>query len=1138
MQYWKSLEELELPNVGAGGEFMSTPLADDAAQDRAAAAATASSEPLSSEPWARREFLKLMGASLALGSLSCVRRPAQKIVPYVDRPAEVTQGINNYYASSFADGLDGYGLVVTAREGRPIKADGNPHHPANRGAMSARAHAHILSLYDPDRLQGPRGHLFNKARNNYDTVHATWQQLDEAVVAALQAPSGMGSQMATGQSAAKPSPSTGTASSINPDARPAILTGPVGPSLQALMQEWAQQFGGRVYHWHPQLDATQEAQRDCYGQAVQPRFRYDQARFIISVGCDFLGAGLGATANTHLFARARKASPDMSELVVFESLLTLTGSNADTRYRLRPSQGHLLVGALLYDIIVQQGLTAYAQDQDVIKALNFYRPGPQLSIAPELLREVAQKLWSNRGQSLVAVGGAWGQTRHAHKLHVLANFLNHVLENDGKTIDHQQPWLPGFRGNQLGALVDDIQNNKISSLIIHGLNPVYSASAYDFANLLKQVPTVVYTGSRADETGEHAHWVAPDHHAMESWGDAEFIKNVYSIQQPTLRPLYKTRALGDSLLHWMAQAKGTEPVKWYDYVRAHWQRRIYPQYGGGFEAFWQQVLERGCVSRGSATLANAKPASGNTTSGAATSGAATSGVTTSGVTTSGASGHALASGAEANLNLASRRFRVKALASAYRPTQGVSEVAGIEPQSDIELVLYNTVGLSDGSLANVSWLQEFPDPISKVCWDNYFSFSPQTAQRRGLKQGDSIEVKVGTRTVRGPVYIQPGQSDHVVGVALGYGQKRAGQVANSVGLDAYALAQKHEGQLLQSALLMSFKKLEASHYPLACVQGHHSIDKGFHTQHGRQIVVESRLKDYLHNPAHGIHKHHVVSMWSGHEYKGHKWGMAVDLNSCTGCGACIVACQSENNIPVVGKKYVLEGREMHWMRVDRYYTGSKSDPGAVHMPVMCQHCDNAPCETVCPVAATTHGSEGTNDMIYNRCVGTRYCANNCPYKVRRFNWFEYAELKSPLHMALNPEVTVRTRGVMEKCTFCTHKITYAKHQSKHAGGDGVLKDGEVVTACEASCPAGAIVFGDLNDPNSRVSRSLKEQRSYALLEELNTKPAVHYKTKLRVSDELKSGAHAAHGVAAHSGGNLHKGDSHAGDSHSDTGGGH
>jgi len=403
-------------------------------------------------------------------------------------------------------------------------------------------------------------------------------------------------------------------------------------------------------------------------------------------------------------------------------------------------------------------------------------------------------------------------------------------------------------------------------------------------------------------------------------------------------------------------------------------------------------------------------------------------------------------------------------------------------------------------------LQELPDPVSKIAWDNYASLSMKTAESLKLKEGDIVKVAVGERTLNFPVHIQPGLNNQVVAIAIGYGRTRAGKVANGVGGNVFALAKLQEGQFLGTGQVVTLTKTNEK-TQLACVAGSNSMQ-------GRKIVAEATLNEYLKDKAANNHRHETFSMWSGHAYNGKKWGMAVDLNTCTGCSACMVACQAENNIPVVGKKYVIQGREMHWMRIDRYFVGDPETAETVFQPVMCQQCDNAPCETVCPVLATVHNSEGLNDMSYNRCVGTRYCSNNCPYKVRRFNWFNFTGgVDKSLTLQYNTDVTVRMRGVMEKCTFCVHRIKYHKNQAKLEQRE--LKDGEVKTACEQVCPSNAITFGDLNDAESRVAKIFRhEQRSYGLLEEFNAAPSVRYLTKIRNNNQATR--NASEGSTEHS----------------------
>jgi molybdopterin-containing oxidoreductase family iron-sulfur binding subunit len=994
-KYWQSLEEWrqdpEFKKI-LENEFIVSPLAAAEAEGRGA--------------WARREFLQLMGASLALTSFGCVRRPAQKIVPYVQRPQDVVEGIANYYSSSFSDGSEGFGLVVTTREGRPIKVDGNPLHPSNEGGMSARSLAHILSLYDPDRLNKPTQHLQNGTRSNRDTVAITHDVAFEAIGKALKS------------------------------GKWAILTPSiVSPSQKALLEDFTGSLQGKHYTYDSMgAEVFSEAQALSFGTKVTPRLVLDRARYILAINADILGTYLTPTESQKQFGRGRKADDKMNKLVVIESLLTLTGTNADERYRIRPSQSADILALIAHELIVREKKSRFASSEAVQSVLKGYREQlAEFDFEESAIKKIALELWANRTQSLVVAGEDMAAQ-------VLANLLNVALENDGQTIDYGVSPNTGFKGSSsnLYELIQDIESGKITTLLVYGVNPAYaSAEALGFSKALAKLKLMAYFGTHNDETGHLADYVIPIHHPMENWGDLEAQQGVFSIQQPTIQPLGDTRAFEDALIE-IAKISGSSRLKnvenWYAYLRSQWQKRL----PAPFEKNWIELLKEGVKTT-----------------------------------------------VDRKRTLSVRAFNVSALSVLKAQRQ---------PVADFELELYQSVGMRDGSMANISWLQEFPDVISKICWDNYASVSPKTAIELKLKEGQVIELESANQKISVPVHIQPGQADRVIGLALGYGRTACGGVGNNVGVNAYKLATAQNGRQKFSALPVIVKATKTRER-LADTGGHHSMM-------GRQIVVEATLNEYKASPSANIHRHKIFSAWSGHKYTGHKWGMTIDLSSCTGCSACVIACQSENNIPVVGKQRTLQGREMHWLRVDRYHVGDPNDPNTVFMPVMCQHCDNAPCETVCPVAATVHSTEGTNDMIYNRCVGTRYCSNNCPYKVRRFNYFEYANFPSPLNLALNPEVTVRSRGVMEKCTFCTHKIKDAKNKARVE--DRAIRDGDVISACQAACPTGAIVFGDVNDPNSRVSQSLKEERNYRLLEELNVLPAVSYKSKIRNTDKLKA----------------------------------
>lgn len=1017
-RYWLSLDQWgkdpEFQKL-AEAEFQSSPLREGSDKE---------------EGWARREFLKLMGASLALSAAGCIRRPVQKIVPYNKQPEEVVFGIYNEYTSVFTDGYEAQGIVVRTREGRPLKVEGNPNNPMNAHGVSTRGQAHILSLYDPDRAKGPVRNIQRMEKNdpkrnrtNHDAIGVKWEAADADVVKLLK------------------------------EGGVAILTPSLNsPSSRAVVSDFVQAFGGRHYNFDAiSNDSILQGITRSYGTTSPrlPRLRVDRAKLIVSIDGDILGTYLTPSTSQREFADGRRNPKTMNKLVAFESTYQLTGANADVRVRIKPSQQILVAMGLAHDIVVKKRASNFSGNEGLRQTLGAYaNVAQELNIEPALWDRIVEDLIKNQGQSLVVAGGLATETASAVDLQVAVNFLNSALGNDGKTVDYAGGLGVVQASNGLDQLIADIEKGEIKSLIIHGsCNPVYSSSkSAELIEAFRKLKLLVSFADRTDETAWYADYVLPDNHVMEGWDDVEYAEGLYGIQQPTLRPMHDTRSYQLSLMTWANLAgrgpkRLTENQSYYDYLRAFWKEQILPKVGGGnFESAWDQALQKGVVGR----LESA--------------------------TTSG------------------RTFNASALTSIKKPAA----------QSGYELVLYPTTMFADGTLTNVSWLHELPDPVTKICWDNYACVSLKTAEKEKLKDGDIVRLTVGEKTLEIPVHVQPGLHDEVLAVPVGYGRTRTGQVGNKVGVNAFPLMTT-KGQA--SALNVSLSKT-GRRTPLATVQAHHSME-------GRKIVVEATLREYLKNEAANNHNHHVWSIWGGHQFNGHKWAMAVDLNTCNGCSSCMVACQSENNIPVVGKKYVLEGREMHWLRIDRYYVGSPENAEVVFQAVMCQQCDNAPCETVCPVLATVHSSEGLNDMVYNRCVGTRYCSNNCPYKVRRFNWFNYTKkIEKPLHLALNPDVTVRSRGVMEKCTFCVHRIKYAKQMARTEQRE--LKDGDIKTACEQSCSAGAIVFGDMNDPNSRVSKMFKDQRAYALLEEFGAAPSVRYLTKIRNNDEetrSKDGAH-------------------------------
>lgn len=819
------------------------------------------------------------------------------------------------------------------------------------------------------------------------------------------------------------------------------------------------------------LDATEAA----FGERVIPASDFSKAKTIVSFGDDFLGNSPNSTLANKQFAASRKLSDkkkDMSRLYVFESTLSLTGANADYRQPLLVSEQAAYLAALYNTLASKSGAETITVKSQVNN---------------DLLDKAAKDLLGSRGRSVVTCG------INDPALQSLVIAINNLLGNYGKTISISGGWLVRKGNDQaLSGMASALKAGSASGVIFYNCNPVYDcAMGEEIKASLAGLKFSLSTSDRLDETSENVKYHAPDNHFLESWNDAELVKGKYSLSQPTISNIFNTRQAQDSFLTW-AGSEGS----FYDLIRTNWESEAYKTATGSFynfDAFWDKCLHDGVYELSGST--DEPGIKSNVLSGLAEklNGAAASG-------------------------------------------------------NGLELVLYTKSAIGTGNQANNPWLQEMPDPVSKACWDNYLTVSPKQAEEWGLKLGDmttqTAALTVNGKVITVPVLPQPGQKYGTVGLALGYGRTKAGKVANGVGVNAYPFISEKDGYQQFSSLGVSVS-INNDTYKIAQTQT-------THTYMGRETVIqESILSKYKEDAqagryfpkiatSEGFKKPYAISLWKGHEYANHHWGMVVDLNSCTGCGSCTIACQVENNVPVVGKQEVLNRREMHWIRIDRYYSFSEEEvgnasgvvdklrrmeqasenPEVVFQPMMCQHCNNAPCETVCPVAATTHSSEGLNQMTYNRCIGTRYCANNCPYKVRRFNWFKYHDNDQfPENMAmnndlgkmvLNPDVTVRARGVIEKCSFCVQRIQAGKLEAKKEGRRPI--DGEVTSACAASCPSEALVFGDMKDPNSRIAKLLKiessekgveakEDRAYHVLEEIRVMPNVWYLTKIRNKDE-------------------------------------
>jgi len=936
--------------------------------------------------WSRRNFLTLMGASLALAGLAGCRRPEEKIVPYVEAPEEIVPGIPLQYATTMTDGVSACGLVVESHEGRPTKIEGNKLHPSSRGKTDARTQAAILDMYDPDRSRFVR----------HDGAQSTWAEFvtfwQERFVE-FDRTKGEGL---------------------------AVLSEPFSsPSLAGLKREFMSRFPrARWVAWEPVADENIYAGiRLATGRDYQPVYDYRRAKVVLSLDSDFLLTESEAVAATFGFADGRRVESEkdsMNRLYMVEPLFTTTGAMADHRLRVRAAEVGQFALALAGEL-QSQGLS--------IKGLG----GVDIPSVPEggksWLTPLAKDLIANRGESLVVAG-----RRQPAAVQALVVAINEALGNLGQTvtlIEHKD--IARSSTADLTALAASMQGGQVSTLLMLGGNPVYNAPVdLDFAGAMKQVAHTIHLSSHVDETSAVVTWHINRAHFLEHWGDARAVDGTVSIIQPMIEPLFD----GKSDLELAALIATGRDQRGYDLVRETWRKAI----RGDFEPQWRKALHDGVL--------------------------ADSAIKPSGV-----------------------RIDSGAVKRAINDHHWTTE------SKDLEVIFHPCYTLGDGRQANNGWLQELPDPITKLSWDNVATMSVQTARDLGVKNENLVTCTLGGREVTLPVWIVPGQTTGTVGIALGYGRTNAGRVGSTVGVNTYTMRSRTAPYFGFGLSVM----LTGRSYELANVQDHGAME-------GRSIVREATLGEYREHPEfakEAVEHPPLVSLWDDRPYdKGYQWGMSIDLSTCTGCNACTVACQSENNIPIVGKEQVRNGREMHWIRIDRYFTGDVDQPDMVHQAMGCQHCENAPCEQVCPVAATVHDKEGLNTMVYNRCIGTRYCSNNCPYKVRRFNFFNYTkDYPEIVKMAQNPDVTVRSRGVMEKCSYCVQRINRVKKTAKLE--DRTVRDGEIMSACQQACPADAIVFGNVNDPESRVSSLKKRNRDYALLGELNTKPRTTYLAKLR-----------------------------------------
>jgi molybdopterin-containing oxidoreductase family iron-sulfur binding subunit len=984
----------------------------------------------------RRDFLKILGgATVATALPACVRKKPQSLIPYVIPHEEIIPGKAVWYASVCRECPAGCGIHVRVREGRAVKIEGNPLHPVNRGALCARGQAALQGLYNPDRLQHP---LRKKPDGTWEQL--SWQQAEEYLLNELNAllKQGRGPNIAW----------------LTPH-----LTG----SLDALIDEFLAAVGSRRrLRYEPiAYEALRTANRLSFGTAGIPTYDFASAKMILSVGGDFLETWLSPVGYAKDFAAMRAFDgKKVNRYVYIGPRQSMTAANADEWIAPKPgTEGALVLG--MVNVILTSGWAegiSLAEANELLTLTRGFAPSQvadMTGVNADRLRSLAQEFAAAKPG--LALGGSpvIGNEQEVATL-VAVNLLNVVCGNIGRTVRFDRPSTLGALNTyaDLTRFIQAMTQGQISALFFTETNPVFSTPpSANFARAMHKVPLTVAFSSYMDETTAQASLVFPIHTPLESWGDYEPGEGIYGLMQPAMQPVFKTtKMLGDVLLNLsnqLSKKASTSEQPFYEYVKRRWQalhRRLGVQ--TRFDEWWTEALANGGV------------------------------------------------------------FTVRPRGEAPRPIRWSGSaitigavVEGLRRTPDggeFQLVTYPSLAHYDGRGANRPWLQELPDPITQITWENWVEIHPEDAKKLDVERGDIVQLTTRYGSVELPAYVYAGVRPGTVAVPIGQGHADYGRYAKGNGANICSI--------LPDLPLPSSGGMQWSGVALRVVAKGPRIDfadvAGSDYLHGRNIVQVVTVEELLSNSNPEAAERKQPSLYPEHEHPDYRWGMTIDLDKCTGCSACVTACYAENNVPVVGKQEVRLGRELSWIRIERYFDDPPGDPSrpyapnAKFMPMLCQHCDNAPCEPVCPVYAAYHTPEGLNAQVYNRCVGTRYCSNNCPYKVRRFNWFDY-EWPEPLNWQLNPDVTVRTKGVMEKCTFCVQRIVEAKNQAKQEGRK--VQDGEILTACQQACPTQAIVFGDLKNPDSAANqlRARNRSRGYRVLEELNTQPAVTYLKEIK-----------------------------------------
>jgi anaerobic selenocysteine-containing dehydrogenase/Fe-S-cluster-containing dehydrogenase component len=1061
----------------------------------------------------RREFLKVVGVTGAgAGLVGCSTEGVEKLLPYVVAPEEITPGVASWYASVCQECSAGCGIWVRTREGRVVKVEGNPFHPVSQGGLCTRGQASVQGLYNPDRYASPM------VREGGSLKPISWDEAEAMLAQRLQGAAAGSVLLITGNGG--------------------------GPALNAVYDAFTAARGGRRIVHEGLADAPlREATRIAYGVDALPRYDFAAARMVISFGADFLESWHSPVEYTRGFATTSVASEggDKAMFVFVGPRLSLTGQNADTWVPINPGSEAAVALAIANIVAAKAG-----QPTPYDSILGAYGPAAvaQASGVPEGVLQELATAFTAQGPTLAVGTGIAGQHRNATAANLAVLVLNAVAGNVGRTVfvgEGMSP-APASRYAEMEATISAMAGGSVAVAMVHGTNPAFTLpAASGFTDAFKNVQFKVSFASAPDETSELADLILPDRHFLEAWGDSSPRGGVHAIQQPAMQPVphFETKQTGDVLLS-VATRAGTDlglGATMFDHLKTTW----------------------GQVHAGGARVASSASPVAGVAAGTPEEVAAQ----VAGAAAAQASSAHLA--AQSNFDVFWRQALRRGVAeqtvtAAATPALRAPEsaLAFDTPQLDGEgmeftLVVHPSPRVGDGALnGNIPWLHELPDPVSKISWHSWVEINPVAAERLGVRDGDIVRVTSPHGELEVPVWIYPGIREDVVSIQMGSGHTAAGRyAANNEDWRTWkafpanrpdqrrvnpmvllpAVAEQPSGGLVHVATRVTVEPTGVG-LRLATIAGSDE-------QHGRKVADAVSLQALMSGGgeaeaegegAHGGPRREInlgggfVPVPTegrpedfplpGSQYGGYanpeetpRWAMAIDLDKCTGCSACVVACQAENNVPFVGEDQVRMGRELSWIRLDRFYENVDSTAaGAVdvrHLPMLCQHCGNAPCEPVCPVFAAYHTPDGINGQVYNRCVGTRYCANNCPYKVRVFNWYTYTDLPEPLNWQYNPDVTVRENGVMEKCSFCVQRVREAQNKSRIEGRG--LADGDVVTACQQTCPAEAIVFGNIRDETSRISQVARGNRTYRVFDDvLNTQPGVMYLKKVTFHEPLTS----------------------------------